>query len=62
MITPPAFALFNLGLYAAIIIALAISGRRSRRWYHRWHRDVRYRRISTDEVVRMIEKATKRPK
>ncbi len=60
MMTPPAFALFNLALYVVVLVALYVSDRRSRRWHHRWHRDVRYRHISTDEVMRMIEKATKR--
>lgn len=60
MITPEAFALFNLGLYGLVLVAIVVMDRRDRRWFYRWHRNVRTRHVSTEEVMRMIEKATKR--
>lgn len=60
MITPETFALANLALYGIGLVALLLSERRGRRWIYRWHRTVRTRHISTKEVMRMIEKATKR--
>lgn len=60
IITPEAFALANLALYAIVLIALVLNERRGRRITHRWHRHVRTRHISTEEVMRMIDKATKR--
>ena len=60
MITAESFALANLALYAIVLIAIVVMHRRDRRWFYRWHRNVRTRHVSTEEVMRMIEKATKR--
>lgn len=57
--TSDTFAVANLVMWVGLLIVLALAERRGRHVTTRWHRDVRTRRISSEEVMRMIEKATK---
>ena len=60
MISANMFMLANLVLYGLVLLGLVLFDRRDRRWTYRWHRNVRTRRLSTDEAMRLIVKAQKR--
>ena len=55
MISPALFAILHLAVILVILVALALSARPSRMSTSR-HRGVRYRRLTTDEVLKRLAK------
>ena len=55
MISPALFAVLHLAIIVALLVALALSARPSRMSTSR-HRGVRYRRLTTDEVLKRLAK------
>lgn len=56
MISPAAFAILHLVIVLALLVGLGLSARPSRMSRSR-HRGVRYRRLTTDEVLRRLAEA-----
>lgn len=57
MISPAAFALINLAIYLAILVGIAIVERRGRRSFRTRRGHVRYRRLSSEEMLKMLRKS-----
>ena len=55
MISPALFAVLHLVIILAMLVGLALSARPSRMSTSR-HRGVRYRRLTTDEVLKRLAK------
>ena len=55
MISPALFAILHLVIILAMLVGLALSARPSRMGTSR-HRGVRYRRLTTDEVLKRLAK------
>ena len=54
MMSSQAFALMNLGLWVAILVLIALAQRRGRDVFTTRHRGVRYRRMTTATVLKLI--------
>ena len=57
MISAQLFMLLHLAIIVVILVAIAVLERRDRRSWTKWHRNVRYRHLTTDEMMRRLRKA-----
>ena len=54
MISSQAFALINLGLWVATLVLIALAQRRGRDVFTTRHRGIRYRRLTTASMLKLI--------
>lgn len=54
MISSQAFALINLGLWVTILVLIAVAQRRGRDVFVTRHRGIRYRRMTTATVLKLM--------
>ncbi len=59
MISAQLFMLMHLAIIVAILIIVAVLERRERRSWTSWHRGVRYRHLTTEELMRRLRKANR---
>ena len=57
MISGGLFALAHLAIVVVVLVALAFGERRDRRFWTSWHRGVRTRHLTSEEMLRRLRKA-----
>ena len=60
MISSGTFLLAHVAIVVAILVAVAVAERRDRRSWRAWHRGVRTRHLSGEEMLRRLRKAERR--